>query len=294
MTDLNGVRSRVRQNWLKLPAIGLTGLLIMLLVSACSEPSSEAQSDSASAPVSVVESAVVESDLINPAMEYLPYTPSSNDLVISRKDHVNKLYGFWLGQCIANWTGLVTEMDRVGGEGPHGKFYTREDWGKPDHPNIWSEHPSDLSATIDWVLEDENGTWGADDDTDIEYIYQHLMLQHETSLLSAEQIRDGWLKHIYSDENTPFSNADGSKENFLWVSNQRAHDLMRTKGLVPPATSDPDNNSDYDMIDAQLTTEIFGLFAPARPDVGLKMAHLPIRTTAYENAASASEFYVVM
>jgi hypothetical protein len=52
--------------------------------------------------------------------------------------------------------------------------------------------------------------------------------------------------------------------------------------------------SDDDMIDAQLTTEIFGLFAPARTDIALKMAHLPIRTTARENAVWASEFYVAM
>jgi hypothetical protein len=48
------------------------------------------------------------------------------------------------------------------------------------------------------------------------------------------------------------------------------------------------------MIDAQLTTEIFGLLAPARADVALKMAYLPIRTTARENAAWISEFYVIM
>jgi len=216
-------------------------------------------------------------------------------LVLSRAVYLDKLQGFWLGQCIANWTGLVTEMDKVGGEGPHGVFYTREDWGQPDQPSIWAEgKPSDLSATIDWVLEDEGGVWGADDDTDIEYIYQHLLFSHQTSMLTGEQIRDGWLKHIYSDENTPFTNPDGEKENYLWVSNQRAHDLMRTQGLVPPATSEPENNPEFGMIDAQLTTEIFGLFAPARPDVALRMAYLPIRTTARENAAWASGFYVVM
>jgi len=216
-------------------------------------------------------------------------------IAISRDSYRDKLYGFWLGQCIANWTGLVTEMDKIGGEGPHGEFYTRENWGKPDQPNIWSEgSPSDLSENIDWVLEEEGGIWGADDDTDIEYIYQYLLLKHQTSMLSGEQIRDGWMRHIFSDENTPFTNANGEKENFLWVSNQRAHDLMRVDGLVPPATSDPVNNAEYEMIDAQLTTEIFGLFAPARTDVALKMAHLPIRTTARENAAWASEFYVVM
>ena len=113
-------------------------------------------------------------------------------------------------------------------------------------------------------------------------------------MLSPQQIRAGWLRHIYSDENTPFTNSEGEKENFLWVSNQRAHDLMRTEGLLPPATGNPANNPEFDMIDAQLTTEIFGLFAPARPDIALKLSYLPIRTTARHNSAWASEFYVVM
>ena len=48
------------------------------------------------------------------------------------------------------------------------------------------------------------------------------------------------------------------------------------------------------MIDAQLTTEIFGLFAPARPDIALKMAHVPIQTTARFNSEWISEFYVII
>jgi len=236
------------------------------------------------------------SKLVNSSMEYRPYTPGVDELLISREAYLNKLYGFWLGQCIANWTGLVTELDKIGGEGPHGEFYTRASWGQADHAAIWAEpgEPSALSDIIDWVFEDEDGIWGADDDTDIEYMYQHLLLCNRTSVLSGEQIRDGWLKHIYSEEDTPFLGYQGDKENYLWVSNQRAHDLMRNEGLVPPATSDPARNPDYEMIDAQLTTEIFGFFAPARPDIALKMAKLPIRTTARGNAAWAAEFYVVM
>ncbi len=221
--------------------------------------------------------------LKNPAFDYKSYTPSETDLVISRDAYQNQLYGFWLGQCIANWTGLVTEMDKIGniGEIKTGKFYTREDWGKPDHPSIWGEGvPSNLSENIDFVLKDADSIWGADDDTDIEYMYQHLLFTHKTSILSPEQIRDGWLKHIREEE-----------ENFLWVSNQTAFDLMK-KGILPPDTSNPENNENYMMIDAQLTTEIFGLFSPARPDIASKMAYLPIRTTAYEDAAWISEYYV--
>ncbi len=220
---------------------------------------------------------------------------ATTGLVISRAAYQDRLEGFWLGQCIANWTGLVTEMDKIGGEGPHGVFYTRADWGAPDQPSIWSDGaPSPLSPTIDWVLEDEDGVWGADDDTDIEYMYQHLLASNGVSILGAEQIRDGWLEHIYSDDNTPFVNDAGERENYLWVSNERAHDLMRQQGLLPPATSDPANNPYYEMIDAQLTTEIFGLLAPSRPDVALRMAHLPIRVTARGDAALAAEFYVTM
>jgi hypothetical protein len=101
-------------------------------------------------------------------------------------------------------------------------------------------------------------------------------------MLSSEQIRDGWLKHIRSEE-----------ENFLWVSNQRAFDLMK-EGFLPPETSDPRLNEHFEMIDAQLTTEIFGLLAPGRPDIAVQLAHLPIQTTAREEAEYISKFYVAM
>jgi hypothetical protein len=70
---------------------------------------------------------------------YKRYTPGKSDRIVSRSGYLNKMYGFWLGQCIANWTGLVTEMDKIGniGEIKTGDFYTRNDWGKSDLPSIW-------------------------------------------------------------------------------------------------------------------------------------------------------------
>jgi len=229
--------------------------------------------------------------MTDPELEYNTYAQKTTDKVISRSDYADKLYGFWLGQCIANWTGLVTEMDKIGniGEIKTGPFYTRDDWGKPDQPSIWGEGlPSELSENIDFVFRGEDEIWGADDDTDIEYMYQHLLYTNKTSRLSGKQIKEGWLKHIKHEE-----------ENYLWVANQKALDMM-LNGAVPPETSDPNITKDsiydnyHEMIDAQLTTEIFGLFAPARPDIALKMAELPIRTTARENAQWISEFYVIM
>jgi hypothetical protein len=187
---------------------------------------------------------------------------------ISRTAYAEKLEGFWLGQCIANWTGLVTE-----GVKKTQPFYTDKAWGT---------NQGRKKKTIEFVLEEEGAVWGADDDTDIEYIFQEILLANQTSIATPEQIRDGWLKHIKHDE-----------PNYLWVSNEQALNLM-IDGMLPPETSLPKNNPKYDQIDAQLTTEIFGLFAPARPDVALKMAHLPIRTAAYRDSEWISEFYVIM
>ena len=36
---------------------------------------------------------------------------------ISKEKYADQLYGFWLGQLIANWTGLITEMDKIGNIG---------------------------------------------------------------------------------------------------------------------------------------------------------------------------------
>lgn len=179
-------------------------------------------------------------------------------LFVNRVDYQDRLRAFWLSQNIANWTGLQTEGLRTSIP-----YFTDEDWDK-----------------FGFVL--DSGIWRSDDDTDIEYIYQHALETYETEILTAEQIREQWLEHISPEE-----------DNFLWVSNQSAFDLMRA-GILPPDTSDPERNPNWEQIDAQLTTEIFGLFAPGRPDVALQIAELPVGVTARGNAAYAANFYIVM
>ena len=202
--------------------------------------------------------------------------------ILVKKDLIDKLEGFWLGQSIANWTGIVTEMDKIGFSfnNTNEIFYNRNDWGKPDLPNIWSSESK--WGNIDFKFAKKDSIWGSDDDTDIEYMYQELLLENNTLLLSETQIRDGWLKHIKKEE-----------ENYLWVSNQKAYDLMNS-GILPPETSSPNLNPHYEMIDAQLTTEIFGLYSPLNPEYALLMSSLPIRTVARENAEWISQFYIIM
>jgi hypothetical protein len=187
----------------------------------------------------------------------------SGDIVIGRTVYEDRLRGFWLGSTIANWTGLPTENVR---QAP--PFFNDDDWLKPLGQD---------GVVIDYAL--ENDPWGSDDDTDIEYVYQKALEKYDTYLLSGEQIATEWQEHI----GLPW----------LWVSNLAALGQMQN-GAVPPDTSLPKNNPMWDMIDAQLTTEIFGAMAPGRPDIALEMAHLPIRTTAYLHSEWASEFYVIM
>ncbi|WP_437916580.1 ADP-ribosylglycohydrolase family protein [Sorangium sp. So ce302] len=182
-------------------------------------------------------------------------------LQLDRAAYAERLRAMWIGACIANWTGLRTEGVRI--ERP---FFTDADWGKPLGRD---------GAPIDFVVLDP---CPADDDTDIEYVYLHLMTEAGTLFLSPERIRDGWRAHI---------------NDFIWVSNRRARDLLE-RGVLPPATSDPALNPDALQIDAQLTTEIFGALAPGMPDLALRIADLPIRTTARDHAAHAAQFHVLL
>lgn len=182
---------------------------------------------------------------------------SSQKLTLNKEEYKDKLMGFWLGECIGNWTGLPTENRRTGFP-----FFTDSDFGK---------------GKFDYVLNQD--PWGADDDTDIEYVYQSAMEKHNTSMLTGQQISSAWQDHIGLPN--------------LWVSNLAALGQMQN-GAIPPETSLPKNNPMWDMIDAQLTTEIFGTFAPGRPDVALEISYLPIRTTAYLHSKWAAEFYVIM
>ncbi|TDE08622.1 ADP-ribosylglycohydrolase family protein [Jiangella asiatica] len=175
-------------------------------------------------------------------------------ITLDRDTYRDRLHAMWLGQTIANWTGLQTELTR--NEPP---FYTDADW--PDIGFVTDQDP-----------------WLADDDTDVEYVYLHAASQAGTPSLTGTQIADAWQRHI---------------NDFIWVSNARARELMRG-GTVPPATGLGMANPDSLAIDAQLTTEFFGAFAPGMPAEALRLADLPIRTTAEGHAYHASQFFALL
>ena len=195
------------------------------------------------------------------------------DLRVSRSEYRDRLAGLWLAESIANWTGLITEGRRIAAP-----FYTDEDWGTLQHYDDEEE-----GILIDFRILDP---WPADDDTDVEYIYIDAMQRRGDVHLTREDIHKAWLAHIVpADEG----------EQYIWVSNWKAYGLMSSDPpALPPSTSLFAANDQSLMIDAQLTTEIFGALAPGMPAVALELADLPIRTTASGYSAHAAQFHVAL
>ncbi len=179
---------------------------------------------------------------------------------IDRADYQDRLRAMWLGKAIANWTGLRTEIQ----------------FNNPPFPTDASWGGSTARGKIEFVLDQD--PWLADDDTDIEYVLLHLINQHGTPFLTAQQLRGGWISHINRE---------------IWVSNQRARNLMN-RGIAPPATGMGVANSDYLMIDAQLVTEVLGALAPGMPEQALRISDLPIRTSSAGYATHAAQFHVLL
>lgn len=204
--------------------------------------------------------------------------PAAPPRLIDKSDYQSRLHGLWLAECLANWTGIRTE-----GRRNVPPFLTDADWGT----NPFPEAPF---LNVNYVFRDP---WYADDDTDIEHVYLHLLTQHAPATrLTPNQIADGWIAHCNWA---------------IWVSNAAARSLMSytgpgglASGVLPPATAfaqgmvAPTYTDQSLMIDAQLTTELFGALAPGMPEVALDLAALPIRTTATGYATHAAEFFVVL
>ena len=145
--------------------------------------------------------------------------------------------GFGWGKVLEIGPVLSPEMDKVGTVTTL-PFYTDNDWGAADQKAMWGEYVPHADR-IDFYFERKGTPWGADDDTDIEFMYLYLLHSTQSSQLSAEQIREGWLTHIYSETDAPLYQKSDSKpqiENFLWVSNQKARELME-QGLLPPVAN---------------------------------------------------------
>lgn len=192
-------------------------------------------------------------------------------LEVSREDYAERLRGMWLAENVANWTGLLTEFQRK-----RAPFYRDEDWGT-DQGRRLDEGTSQGRIELNFL-----DPWGADDDTDIEFMYMRAMTEAGTTHLTPSDIRDAWRAHILPDI-------------YVWVSNAQARNLFDANPRVmPPSTGFIAANDQAWMIDAQLTTELFGALSPGRPAHALTLADLPMRTTASGHALHAAQFYAAL
>jgi hypothetical protein len=182
---------------------------------------------------------------------------------LSRCDYADKLRAMWLGETIANWTGLTTEA--VNQDAP---FYTDDDWGR-DQEIDWKQYP-----VINFVFQDP---WLADDDTDIEYIYLELFQEHDTVRLSPEQIADGWVTHVNDN---------------IWRDNQAR--VWMELGVLPPVTGMSAAYPYHLLADSQLIVEIFGALAPGMPDQAMQLGDLPIRVTSDGYGAHAAQYHIIL
>jgi hypothetical protein len=189
----------------------------------------------------------------------------------TREAYAERLRGLWLAENVANWTGLLTEFQRK-----HAPFYRDEDWGTPQ--GRWEIEGSAMGRIELNFLD----PWGSDDDTDVEMIYLEAMREAGTAHLTPAQIRDAWRAHVVPDQ-------------FVWVSNRAARRLFDEPiEVLPPSTGLLAANDQALMIDAQLTTEIFGALAPGRPAHALALADLPITTVASGYAVHAAQLHVAL
>ena len=74
------------------------------------------------------------------ALIYFVNISNLSGQTINKEEYVDKMKGFWLGSCIANWTGLKTEGQRNGKP-----YYTDDDWNT-------NQGNEDYGTYIDFVL----------------------------------------------------------------------------------------------------------------------------------------------
>jgi hypothetical protein len=184
---------------------------------------------------------------------------------IDPADYEDRLHAMWLAQTVANWTGRLTEGARR-----FPPFFTDADW------NTTVEVLPGAFRFLDFVTWQD--PWWADDDTDLEYVYLHLMDLHGRNELTPAEIEAGWKVHV---------------NRFIWVSNAEARMLM-DRGVRPPSTGSTAANRWSLHIDAQLTTEFFGAIAPGMVAHALRIGDLPVRNTAASHAAHAAQLHIAM
>lgn len=176
---------------------------------------------------------------------------------ISQDELKEKISGYWIGQLVGNFMGFPFENAYIKDPIPVfvDKYYQFND----DESLLINRN--DIRGFCSVVMEWMEGAI-SDDDTDIEFVTLHAVEKYGLDINYTE-ITDMWKNHINRK---------------IWVANRTARDLM-TKGLMPPATGNMENNKNWFQIDPQLVNEIWSVFYPGMVQNSVERADWGARIT---------------
>jgi hypothetical protein len=175
---------------------------------------------------------------------------------ISESDLRDKINGGIIGQFFGNLNGL-------------------------QHENKYNEEPGNV---LKYIPDLSDGA-RTDDDTDIEFVYIHHMLEYDQILLPYDTIYNLWIENLST---------------MIWCSNEYARKVMNL-GIKPPYTGRILLNPwAVFNISGQFLCEQFALISPGMPrtagKIGTHYTHVavdgePIQTTQLYDAMIASAFF---
>jgi len=159
---------------------------------------------------------------------------------ISQDQLLDKILGYWIGQCVGNYMGFPFEGTYLEEPVPIliDRYYSYRD------DTALAINRQDLRGYCPEVTGWLEGAF-SDDDTDIEFVTLHAVEKYGLDI-NYPEIRKMWMDHINRK---------------IWCANRTARDLM-SKGLIPPATGSKANNENWYQIDPQLVNEIWSMFYP--------------------------------
>lgn len=184
-------------------------------------------------------------------------TPEQELIIeVSESELRDKINGGIIGQFFGNLNGLI-------------------------HENKYNEEPGNV---LEYIPDLSDGA-KTDDDTDIEFVYIHHMLEYDQILLPYDTIYDLWMENLST---------------MIWCSNEYARKLMDLE-IKPPYTGRVQFNPwAIFNISGQFLCEQFALISPGMPQtagrIGAHYTHVavdgePIQTTQLYDAMIASAFF---
>lgn len=212
---------------------------------------------------------------------------------LSREVYYDKVYGGWLGEIAGNFLGMPTEGYYSVNPNPASSIY--------------------YNATYNIAL--INGTCNADgnyelckvnsqtdDDTSMEWV-DLWMLENYGLGITNNQIKTSWLTHILNGDGTYFANRWAwFLMNGTWQPSNTTCSGFYTcmpsgntcpGGCVPPDSGKYNYNPYYDYIDAQIESEVFGMFAPGMTNVAGSYSDKFARVTNDGYAVDFAKFYAM-